>query len=65
MLTYAYVVLMNRLAALKNEEGQGMVEYALIIALIGIALVVALGVLEGGIGDAFEAVNTKLDAAIP
>lgn len=44
---------------LKNEEsGQGMVEYALIIALVGVLLVGALGLLRGGISGTFsEAVD--------
>jgi pilus assembly protein Flp/PilA len=44
---------------LKNEEsGQGMVEYALIIALVGVLLIAALGALRGGVDNAFgKAVN--------
>ncbi len=41
------------LASLKNEEGQGMAEYALIIALVAIALIAGLGTLQGGISDVF------------
>lgn len=40
--------------ARKDEEGQGLVEYALIIALISIAAVGALGALGGGINGAFN-----------
>ena len=46
--------------AVNNEEGQGMVEYALIIALVAIGLVVGLGLLQGGIGDSFDAIITAL-----
>jgi len=44
---------------LKSEEsGQGMVEYALIIALVAVLLVGALVALRGGISDTFnDAVN--------
>ena len=46
---------------LKEEEsGQGMVEYALIIALVAVALVIALGNLKGGIEGVFTKVNTEL-----
>ena len=46
---------------LKEEEsGQGMVEYALIIALIAIALVGALTTMKGGISSLFSKVNTEL-----
>lgn len=44
---------------LKNEEsGQGMVEYALIIAIVGVLLVGALALLRGGIEGTFgDAIN--------
>ncbi len=54
MLTYAYVMVSNYLAALKQEEGQGMAEYGLIIALVAIALIAGLGVLRGGIEGVFD-----------
>ena len=34
-----------------DESGQGLVEYALIIALVSIGLIVALGILRGKISD--------------
>ncbi|WP_280770407.1 Flp family type IVb pilin [Salipaludibacillus daqingensis] len=39
-----------------EEEGQGMVEYALIISLIAVALVTILGTLQGGISDVFQSI---------
>lgn len=39
---------------LRDEEGSEVVEYALIIAVVSIGLVVALGVTGGGIGGAFS-----------
>ncbi len=36
-----------------REEGQGMAEYALIIALVAIMLVGALTLLQGGISGVF------------
>lgn len=33
----------------QNQEGQGLTEYALIIALVGVALVATLTALAGGI----------------
>ncbi len=38
----------------KDEEGQTLVEYALIIALVSIALVGALGLLADGISGVFD-----------
>ena len=37
-----------------RDEGAGMVEYALLVALIGVLLVVALGALRGGIIETFN-----------
>ena len=48
-----------------DERGQGLVEYALIIALVSIALIAALGVMAGGIGNVFGDINTALQNAIP
>ena len=52
-----YVMLKNLLA---QEEGQDLVEYALIIALIAIALVGSLGTLQGAIASAFSTIGTSL-----
>ncbi len=48
-------------ASLKNEKGQGMVEYALIIGLVAVVLVAALGLLEVDIEGTF----TKITNALP
>lgn len=45
---------------IKNKKGQGLVEYALIIALIAVALVGALGALQGGISGTFSNIVTEL-----
>ncbi len=45
---------------LRNQRGQGMVEYALIIALVAVALVGVLGALGGGIGVIFTKITTSL-----
>ena len=45
---------------LQNKKGQGMVEYALIIALIAVVLVGGLQTLEGGIAGAFTTITTSL-----
>ena len=46
-----------------SEEGQGLVEYALIIALIAIALIAALGFVTGGIQGVFERIRDALGGA--
>jgi pilus assembly protein Flp/PilA len=43
-----------------KEEGQALVEYALILALVAVALVGALGLLAGGIENEFEIVIENL-----
>ena len=48
---------------LKDEEGQGMVEYGLIIGLIAVVVIVALVALGPKIRDMFDQVNDELDAA--
>jgi len=51
MLTRFFVTLQNKL---QSEEGQGLVEYALIIVLVSVALIAALGLLKNGINTAFS-----------
>ncbi len=47
----------------KDEEGQGMVEYGLIIGLIAVVVIVALVALGPKIRDMFDEVNEELDKA--
>lgn len=46
--------------ARNREEGQGLVEYALIIALIAIMLIAALGLLSGQIQTTFATIQAGL-----
>ena len=46
----------------KNEEGQGMVEYGLIIALIAVVVIAALEALGGSVSGIFEKAKGSLDA---
>lgn len=54
-----FALVESYVASLKAEaeEGQGMVEYALIISLIAVALIGALVALKGSIAGVFEGIN--------
>ena len=52
--------LLNLLSQMKNEKGQGMVEYGLIIGLIAIAVVVTLGLLGDQVNAIFTSITTAL-----
>ena len=43
-----------------REEGQGLVEYALIIALVAVLLTGALVTLRTGIGTTFASISSSL-----
>lgn len=43
-----------------EEEGQGMVEYALIIALVAVILIGALTAMQGGIKGTFNSITNSL-----
>lgn len=45
---------------LMNEEGQGMVEYGLIIALVAVVVIGAITALGGGVGNTFNKITGKL-----
>jgi pilus assembly protein Flp/PilA len=49
----------------KNEAGQGLVEYALIIALVAFAAVVGMNTLATDINTAFSKIGSVLDVNIP
>lgn len=49
-------------AFFRKEEGQGMVEYALIIALIAIVVIAALILLGPQIAEIFENITDRLGA---
>ncbi len=45
---------------LKDEEGQSLVEYALLLALIAIVCIVAVEILGNSVKGTFEKTNTEL-----
>ena len=48
------------LAFLRDDDGQGLVEYALIIAVIAIAVIVAMIFLRGQIQNIFSNIGNNL-----
>jgi Flp pilus assembly pilin Flp len=44
----------------EREEGQGLVEYSLILAFVSILSIVALGAVSGGINGVFGDVTSAL-----
>lgn len=48
------------LSVFKKKEGQSLVEYALIIALVAVVLIAGLQALQGGITTAFTNVVAQL-----
>jgi pilus assembly protein Flp/PilA len=49
----------------QDEAGQGLVEYALILALVAFAAVVAMQTLANDINNAFVGLGTILSSYVP
>ncbi len=47
----------------KDESGAGMVEYSLLVALVGVLLIGTIVALTGGIGTAFNSATTAMGGA--
>jgi pilus assembly protein Flp/PilA len=48
---------------LKNEDGATAIEYGLIAALIGVAIITAVGLVGDSLDEVFTKVSTDLSAA--
>lgn len=57
-LTMRFLAVHNAVEA--REEGQGLVEYALIIALIAVGAVATMGLLGTGIAAKFTEITTAI-----
>ena len=57
VLLKLYVKLQNLLS---REEGQDLVEYALIVALIAFGAITGMGYLANGLNNAFSTISTTL-----
>lgn len=47
-----------------SEKGQGLVEYALIIVLIAVVVILAMRFLAPSIGNVFTAIGNTLDTGL-
>ena len=60
-LSMLFIRAENFVSDLQSEErGQTLVEYALIIALVSIAAIVALGLLGGQVSSTFSSIKSTL-----
>lgn len=48
---------------LEDENGQDLVEYALIVAAVGLALIVSVTALSGGINSLYQSIAGRLTGA--
>lgn len=55
-----FVSAQNRFASLRNEEGQTMAEYGVVLALITLAVVATITLLGTEINKAFQGVVDKI-----
>lgn len=49
---------------LREDSGQDLIEYALVVALIAFAATVGMGSVATGINAAFSTISSKLSSAI-
>ncbi len=49
---------------LRDDQGQDLVEYALVVALIAFAAIVGMSTVANGINDAFSKIASKLTSAM-
>jgi len=52
-------------AKVREEKGQGMVEYALLVGLIAIVVIAGATLLGADISAQFKAIGVKLAALVP
>lgn len=50
-------------AILEDEQGQDLIEYALVVALIAFAAVAGMNTVAGKINDAFSTIGSKITSA--
>lgn len=61
MMLKMYIVMQTLVA---SEEGQDLVEYALVIALIAFGAITGMGALSSQINTAFNTLSSKIASAL-
>jgi pilus assembly protein Flp/PilA len=59
-----YIKMQNLKSSLMQEEGQDLVEYALVVALIALAATAGMNTLASDINKAFTSIGTTLSTDI-
>jgi pilus assembly protein Flp/PilA len=54
----------TKVKVLLDDNGQDLIEYALVVALIAFAATVGMGNVANGINNAFSTISSKLQSAI-
>ena len=49
---------------IREEEGQGLVEYGIILGLVSVATILVLTTMGTDVGAVFAAINTQLEAVV-
>jgi pilus assembly protein Flp/PilA len=58
------VKLQNLMSRINEEEGQDLIEYALVVALIAFAAIAGMNTLATDINNAFQTIGSKLTSNI-
>ena len=61
MLNHLVTTIRSRFAQLRDERGQGMVEYALILVLIAVVVIIILSVVGNQVNNVFSNVSNGLN----
>jgi len=55
----------SKVMGVRTQKGQGLIEYALIVLLIAIAVLVTLGLVGGQVQSVFQQIVNSLSGAAP
>lgn len=62
-MSYCREVLRRLRVVLRDEKGQGLVEYALILVLVALVIFAMLGGLGSQLGNTYSTINSSVDNA--